>query len=293
LGDRDAETTRGLDNAEVGINMEVSQDMSDNDTENVVNEAEVMDSLGEPQEEVANDDSHESPGNQGGSRDTLSVQKRLKAQRRAHDREMREMQSRMDQMQAMMQQNNPNQQPQPQQDPFGAAAGSGDGTQDAIRQAVTYALQQKEMSERQARESEAQQHIAKQYAELNRHLDSTADKYDDFDDVVRGDVPFTEAMRDAALLLPKKGQGSAGEVLYHLGKNPEELARIGKLPKINQASEVIALSQALMSGGESKNNHSARPLGQIKSNPVVNATGVHEKTPVSEIRNRMKKGTFK
>ncbi len=273
--------------------MEVGQDMSGNDTENVVNDAEVMDSVGIP-EEAEQDESHETPGNQGGNRDTLSVQKRLKAQRRAHDREMREMQSRMDQMQAMMQQGqqgNPMQQQQ-QQDPNGGGAGS-DPTQDAIRQAVTYALQQKEMSEHKARESEAQQHIAKQYAELNRHLDSTADKYDDFEDVVRGDVPFTEAMRDAALLLPKKGQGSAGEVLYHLGKNPEELARIGKLPKINQASEVIALSQALMSGGESKGQQNARPLGQIKSNPVVNGAGVHEKTPVSEIRSRMKKGTFK
>jgi len=271
--------------------MEVSQDMSGNDTENVVNEAEVMDSVGIPQD-VDHEETHEGQGNQGGNRDTLSVQKRLKAQRRSHDREMREMQSRIDHMQAMLQQGNPNQQQQ-QQDPFGAGAGSADSTQDAIHKAVTYALQQKEMAERQARESEAQQHIAKQYAELNRHLDSTADKYDDFDDVVRGDVPFTEAMRDAALLLPKKGQGSAGEVLYHLGKNPEELSRIGKLPKINQAAEVIALSQALMSGGESKNQQAARPLGQIKSNPVVNGAGVHDKTPVSEIRNRMKKGTFK
>jgi len=270
--------------------MEVSQDMSGNDTENVVNEAEVMDSLGEPQE-AANDDSHESPGNQGGSRDTLSVQKRLKAQRRAHDREMRELQSRMEQMQSMLQQANPG---QPQQhNPFDAGAGSANGMQDAIHQAVTYALQQKEMQEQKARESEAQHHIAKQYGELNRHLDSTADKYDDFDDVVRGDVPFTAPMRDAALMLPKKGPGSAGEVLYRLGKNPEELSRIAKLHPLDQASELIALSHALISGGEQKNQPNARPLGQIKSNPVVNAAGVHEKTPVSEIRNRMKKGTFK
>lgn len=273
-----------------GDNMEVGQDMSGNDTENVVNAKEVMDNLDEPQD-AANDDSNESPENQGGSRDTLSVQKRLKAQRRAHDREMREMQSRIEQMQSMLQQsNNPMQQ---QQNPFDAGAGSTDGMQDAIHKAVTYALQQKEMAERQARESEAQQHIAKQYAELNRHLDNTSDKYDDFDDVVRGDVPFTAHMRDAALMLPRKGPGSAGEVLYRLGKNPEELSRIAKLHPVDQASELVALSHALISGGEQKQHQAAHPLGQIKSNPIVNAANVNEKTPISDIRNRMKKGTFK
>ena len=99
-------------------------------------------------------------------------------------------------------------------------------------------------------------------------------------------------MRDAALMLPKKGPGSAGEVLYKLGKNPEELSRIAKLHPVDQASELVALSHALISGGENKQSQS-RPLGQIKSNPVVNSAGVTDKTPVSDIRDRMKKGTFK
>jgi len=189
----------------------------------------------------------------------------------------------------MQSQSQPNQM-QPQYSPQEAQQG---GMDDAIHKAVSYALQQRELEERKARDAQSQQHIAKQYQDLNRHLDSTSDKYDDFDDVVRSDsTPFTAHMRDAALMLPKKGPGSAGEVLYKLGKNPEELSRIAKLHPVDQASELVALSHALISGGENKQS-SSRPLGQIKSNPVVNSAGVNEKTPVSDIRDRMKKGSFK
>lgn len=266
-----------------GVNMDSNQDMSGNDKENVSVGVEDVDS---PKEEMH----HESETSEGESNkgDPLYVQKRLKQQRRAHDREIRELQSRIDSMQSQLQ---PNQQQQ-QQSPFDGMGNQQPPMDDAIHKAVGYALQQRDMEERRAREAQAQQHIAKQYGELNRHLDQTADKYDDFDDVVRGDSPFTAHMRDAALMLPKKGSGSAGEVLYKLGKNPEELERIAKLHPVDQAKELVALSHALISGGEQKQPPS-QPLGQIKSNPVINSMGVNEKTPVSDIRERMKKGTFK
>jgi hypothetical protein len=263
--------------------MDSDQDMSGNDKELAV---EVTESLGEPKE-MADEETQEA-GGQENKGDPLYVQKRLKQQRRAHEREIRELQARMDHMQSQLQ---PNQSAQPQQGPY-APGNQNAGNMDMIQQAVGYALQQKEMEERKASEAQAQQHIAKQYQDLNRHLDSTADKYDDFDDIVRGEAPFTPAMRDIALTLPKKGPGSAGEVLYRLGKNPEELSRIAKLHPLDQASELIALSHALISGGEQKQSQS-RPLGSIKSNPVMNSVGVTEKTPVSDIRARMKKGTFK
>lgn len=267
--------------------MDSHQDMSGNDTENV---EKVVESLGEPREAVDEvSESHESQGHENRG-DPLYVQKRLKQQKRAHDREMREMQARMDEMQSRFGQ--PNSYYQPQQSPHDSLP-AGSGMDDAIHKAVSIALQQKEMEERKAREMQAQQHIARQYGELDRHLDSTADKYDDFDDVVRnGNSPFTAAMRDIALTLPKKGPGSAGEVLYRLGKNPEELSRIARLHPLDQASELVALSHALISGGEQKQAQ-PRPLGQIKSNPVVNSVGVTEKTPISDIRDRMKKGTFR
>lgn len=263
--------------------MDSDQDMSGNDTESLT--GDVAESLGMPTDEM-NEATHESEGAKGG--DALYVQKRLKQQKRAHEREIRDLHARMAEMQSQMQ---PNQDQNQQMNPDNAMGNQG-GVNDAIREAVSYALQHKEMEERKAKDAQSQQHIAKQYQGLNKHLDETADKYDDFDDVVRGDAPFTSHMRDAALMLPKKGPGSAGEVLYKLGKDPEALSRIANLHPVDQAAELVALSHALISGGDQKGQPN-RPLGQIKSNPVVNSAGVNEKTPISDLRSRMKQGTFK
>jgi len=263
--------------------MDSAQDMSGNDTESLTGEA--LEGLGMPKDAM-NDESQESEGGSNAN-DPLYVQKRLKQQKRAHEREMREMQQKIAEMQSQMQ---PNQYNNPQMSPNEAGDG---GIDDAIHKAVSYALQHRDMEERKAKDMQSQQHIAKQYQELQKHLDNTADKYDDFDDVVRGDnAPFTAHMRDAALMLPKKGPGSAGEVLYKLGKDPESLSRISKLHPVDQAAELVALSHALISGGEQKGSAN-RPLGQIKSNPVINSTGINDRTPVSDIRSRMKQGTFK
>jgi hypothetical protein len=165
-----------------------------------------------------------------------------------------------------------------------------------IHKAVSFALQHRDKEERRAKEAEAAQHVNKQYQELHRHLDHLGDKYDDFDEIVRGqETPFTTHMRDAALLLDldHKNPGSAGEVLYKLGKNPEELKRISKLHPLEQAREMVKLSKALISGGENKTQQPTRHLGQIKNSPVNNSHGVNEKTPIGSIRERMKSGNWK
>ncbi len=161
-----------------------------------------------------------------------------------------------------------------------------------IQSAVNQVLAHKDMEERRVKEMEHRAHIEKQYQDLHKHLDGAADKYDDFDDVVRGDTPYTTHMRDAALLLPRSGAGSAAETLYKLGKNPEELDRIRSLPPIDQARELHALSHALVRGAENKSSPESRPMGGIKSNPVVNYA-ITDKTPPSEIRARMRAGKFK
>lgn len=263
--------------------MDSDQDTSGNDTES----AKVAEDLGVPTEKMEEaTESHKSEG-EGHKGDSLAVQKRLKQLKRAHEREIRELHARMAEMQSQSQPDQMQQQYSPDN-----AGGNQGNVNDAIREAVSYALEHKEMQERKAKDDQSKEHIAKQYQGLQKHLDETADKYDDFDEVVRGDAPFTAHMRDAALMLPKKGPGSAGEVLYKLGKDPEALSRIAKLHPVDQAAELVALSHALISGGDQKGQPN-RPLGQIKSNPVVNSAGVNEKTPVSDIRSRMKQGTFK
>lgn len=248
---------------------------------------EVEESLGEPKESANEiDESHLSQGGQT-SEDPLYVQKRLKQQKRAHDREIRDLHARFAEMQSRMS----GQTPTPNHEPLNNPYTGQPGIEEHIHKAVSYALQHKEMEERKAKEVKDAAHIQKQYNELQKHLDNMADKYDDFDDVVRGEEAFfTPHMRDAALLLTKSGTGSAGEVLYKLGKNPSELERISKLHPLDQAAEMVKLSKHLDSGGEQKNSNAPRQLGQIKNNPVTNSRAVTDKTPVSELRARMKAG---
>jgi hypothetical protein len=102
-------------------------------------------------------------------------------------------------------------------------------------------------------------------------------------------------MRDYSMTLPRSGAGSAGEVLYKLGHpdNKDEFDRIRKLHPVDQASEMAKLSHALASGGENRSGNSKPPLGNIKSNPVVNSHAITEKTPIGTIRERMKSGSWK
>jgi len=249
--------------------------------------SEVLDSVGASESEQPQESEAESDGH---TQDPLYVQKRLKQQKRAHEREIRDLHQRINDMQSMGHAQQPDQ--SQAYNPYTGSPGqqAPAGIDEQIHKAVSYALQHKDMQERHAKEAESKAHLHKQYSELQRHLDRTADKYDDFEDVVRGDdAPFTPHMRDAALMLPKTGAGSAGEVLYKLGKNPEDLNRIAKLHPLDQASEMVKLSHALINGGDSKGSTS-RPLGNIKSNPVNNSLGVTEKTSVSDLRKRMRNG---
>lgn len=274
-------------NAEVEMQNMETRDMSSQDQDGQA--SEVNESLGMPQDNEVHASESEGDGSQQ-SNDTLAVQKRLKSQKRAHEREIRELHARMADMQARMPQQSDNSQAQ---NPY-AAQGQPGGVDEQIHKAVSFALNHREMEERKAKDAQNAAHVNKQYGQLQKHLDSMGDKYDDFHDVVLGDdAKFTPAMRDYSMTLPKAGKGSAGEVLYQLGKNPDELERIGKLHPLDQAAEMMKLSHALISGGEQKGSQSPRPLGQIKTNPVHNSNAVTDKTPIGNIRQRMKSGNWK
>lgn len=257
---------------------------------------DVMDSVGMPdgaQNEV--NESHDAAGtansNEGvdHAKALSSAKKRMKAMSMNHEREIRDLHARMADLQTKLS-------PQPsygqEANPYGSQVAPG-SVEEQIHKAVSFALNHRDMEERKAKEAQNQAHVQKQYKELYKHLDNMGDKYDDFHDVVMGDdAQFTPAMRDYAMTLPRSGSGSAGEVLYKLGKNPEELERIAKLHPLDQAGEMARLSHALISGGEAKGSQ-PRPLGQIKTNPVSNSHAITDKTPVGSIRQRMKSGHWK
>lgn len=226
--------------------------------------------------------------------DPYSVKKRLGMQAKRHQREMRAMQEQLARMQAHMSQGQTmpefnqhatNPYPSPGQ-PNGASGNE----EERIQKAVRYALQAKDDEERKAKEHEAQVHVQKQYKRLNDHLDKSSEKYEDFDEVVRGDTPYSPAIRDALLFVE-----NPGDVAYKLGKNRQELDRILQLHPLDQAREVTKLSFALMGGNGGKQSSVPRgnPLNPIKNNPANNSSAVTDKTPPSTIRARMKAGTWK
>ncbi len=224
--------------------------------------------------------------------DPYGVKKRLGMQAKKHQREMRQVHERLEQMQSMMSGDNAraphNNNAYPSE---GQPSPLGMNEDERIQHAVRMALGMKDHEEKQAKEAEHHTHVHKQYQRLNNEFDKASEKYDDFDDVVRGDdMPFSPHVRDALLLVE-----NPAEVAYKLGKNRAELERISKLHPLEQAREVNKLSFSLMGGkdGKPSNSNKPNPMGTIRANPTSHTGAITDKTPASVIRARMKAGTFR
>ncbi len=163
---------------------------------------------------------------------------------------------------------------------------AGMSIEDQIKHGVDYALRARDEQERKAKDVERMQHVHKGYQKLHDEFDKASEKYEDFDDVVRGDdAPFTPHVRDALLLVD-----NPADVAYKLGKNRDELNRIAGLHPLDQAREVNKLSFALMSGNrQSAAPSGSKPMSQIKANPVTS----HANNSAASIRAKMKAGTWK
>lgn len=224
---------------------------------------------------------------------TDGMRRRVHAQAKKHAREIRQLHDRISSMQSQGSES-ANPQDSYQSDPYsspGQPNSPGMTEEERIQKAVRFALGAKEHEERQAKDVERQAHVHKQYKRLNDEFDRASEKYEDFDDVVRGDdIPFTPHVRDALLLVE-----NPADVAYKLGKNKSELERISKLHPLDQAREVNKLSFSLMGGqnGKTSSPSKANPLGSVRANPAHSSTAVTGKTPPSEIRRRMKAGTWK
>jgi len=226
--------------------------------------------------------------------DPYGVKKRLGMQAKKHQREMRALHERIAQMQSMMESANPHAstyQPDPYPSP-GQPTPPGMNEEERIQHAVRMALGMKEHQERQAKEAQSLAHLHKQYQRLNDEFDNATEKYEDFDDVVRGDdVPFTKNIRDLLLVLE-----NPADVAYKLGKNRSELQRISELHPVDQAKEMLKLSFSLMGGNNGKpaTNPKGTPMGSVRANPAsASSQAITGKTPPSVIRARMKAGTWK
>lgn len=215
-----------------------------------------------------------------------AAKKRLGMQEKRHKKELRKMQQQLDEMRDHLRTRpEPLNSPETSMNPYTSQPEPG-GMDETVYKAVARAMELQKMQEQKAKDEERMQHVHKSYRNLQDKLDSASSKYEDFDDVVKSDdAPYTDAMRDAALLIE-----NSDDVLYHLGKDREKLKRISELHPLEQAREVIKLSHALSVGAGTKQSTSnAKPLGQVKNNPVTSNT-VNESTSVGELRKRMKEG---
>ena len=213
---------------------------------------------------------------------------------RQHQRQMRELQDRLDMLQSQLASS---QQPQAEPADYGADSNYGNeqspqDIQRYVNQAVQATLKAKQDEEQRKVVAQQQEMMRKQYDGLMSHLDEAGDNYEDFDDVVRAkDAPFTSSMRDAALLLPRSGKGSAAEVFYKLGKNREELSRLAKLSSFEQVQELLKLSRALEIGEKgSKEQAGYRPIDNLKNNPAGMNRNMSEDSPISEFKKRAREG---
>src|SRR5258707_15610382 len=132
-----------------GENMDVRAE-SNQDQDGLADQ--VNDSMGidESQPEAEAQGGEES-GEGSHSKDTLAVQKRLKSQKRAHEREVRELHARIGDLESRMTQPNNATHEMPT-NPYSAPQGN--GIEEHIHKAVSYALQHKEMEERKAHEAQ-------------------------------------------------------------------------------------------------------------------------------------------
>ena len=121
--------------------------------------------------------------------------------------------------------------------------------QRAARQAVK-AERASANDERQQADAEADALARAQ--EFAKRVDGVRDQFDDFDTVaLADDLPVSQAM---AAVIQASEHGPA--VLYHLGSNPEESARIAALDPLSAARE-IGLIEAKLSLPKPKRNSAA------------------------------------
>lgn len=133
------------------------------------------------------------------------------------------------------------------------------------KQVVEQTLSDREKQQREEHQRRAQ---ATAQAQYGRKEEIARAQYDDFDDVVYNPhTPITEAMAHA-IQFSDRGP----DIAYHLGKNPQEAARIAQLSPFLQAKEIGRI-EAKLPDAAPKTTTSApapiKPLGGSKGSQVT------------------------
>lgn len=120
--------------------------------------------------------------------------------------------------------------------------------------------------------------------EFQKKLNEASDRYDDFDDVVYApDNPISKPIAQIAHYLP-----NAGDVIYALSKNKQELMRINRLDPDDRIMAMAAFAFKLATNGSSKVTQAPKPVtGQVKSSPTKKSLGT-EGMSIRELKTHLK-----
>jgi len=125
------------------------------------------------------------------------------------------------------------------------------------------------LAERKAEELLAKREAARQQAELlnayHEREEQARDKYDDFEQVAYNpNLPVTEAMAQSI-----QASDIGPDVLYWLGSNPSEAARISRLSPILQAKEIGKIEAAMGSNPPVRKTSTApAPIAPVTARSV-------------------------
>lgn len=136
---------------------------------------------------------------------------------------------------------------------------------------MKWQIRQDKRAEQAARAAADRQHAAKAQAEtFQSRIAEAKSEHADFEAVAfNKDLPVTNTMGDAI-----KDSDLGAKILYHLGKNPDEAARIAKLPAVSQVREIgrieakLEAQTAPAAGETTEETHTKKPAVSKAPPPI-------------------------
>lgn len=142
--------------------------------------------------------------------------------------------------------------------------------EDYLEALADYKAEQKFTEREKKREQESQQERAKREFDEVRstfaeRVEQAAEKYEDFEEVAFSEnVPISEAM-SMAIMSSELGP----DLLYHLGQNPKESARIARLPPIAAVRELGKLEAKLSETPTKRASKAPEPIKPVGNRAEV------------------------